>query len=227
MSLFKRMGDNFRANINHLLDKAEDPVKMLEQYLRDMEDDIADAEVAVAKQIAVVKRFESSYKDTQLMVDKRSAQAMQALEQNREDLARKALEDKKIHAGKAADYQEQYERAREVADNLKKQLLDMKDELTKMQAKKATLVARTEAAKAQKEINKTMSGFGKDTARKGFERMEEKVLRYEAEAAAGQELRRTNNDLDDELAELGGSTSEIDEELQRLKTQMQDKKSGI
>ena len=224
MGLFKRISDNMRANLNHLLDKAEDPVKMLEQYLRDMEDDIADAEVAVAKQIAVVKRFESSYKDAQAMADKRSAQAMEALEKDREDLARKALEDKKIHADKAADYKEQYERARESADTLKKQLQDMKDEFASMQAKKTTLVARAEAAKAQKEINTTMSGFGKDTARKGFERMEEKVLQYEAEASAGLELRSTGKDLDDELIELGDTTGEIDQELQRLKARLQEEK---
>lgn len=223
MGLFKRMGDNIRANLNSLLDKAEEPVKMLEQYLRDMEDDIADAEMAVAKQIAVVKRLQSSGKDAQAMVEKRTAQAVQALGENREDLARKALEDKKIHAGKAADYQNQYDRAREVADNLKKQLQDMKDEFEKMQAKKATLVARAQAAKAQKEINKTMSGVGRDTARKGFERMEDKVLQNEAEAAAGLELRSFSKSLDDELAELGSSASEIDEELALLKTDMQKK----
>ena len=223
MSLFKRIGDNIRANLNSLLDKAEDPVKMLEQYLRDMEDDIADAEVAVAKQIAVVKRLEMSYKDAHAMVEKRTAQAMQAIEESRDDLAKKALEDKKIHAGKTADYQAQYERAREVADNLKKQLQDMKEEFENMQANKATLVARAEAAKAQTEINKTMSGFGKDTARKGFERMEAKVLQNEAEAAAALELRDYNKSLDEELAELGNSASEIEEELARLKADLQKK----
>lgn len=220
MSLFKRIGDNIRANINALLDKAEDPVKMLEQYLRDMEDDIADAEVAVAKQIAIVKRFEASYKDAQAMADKRETQALQALEQAREDLARKALEDKKIHTSKANDYKAQYEQAREMADTLKRQLQDMKDEFEKMKAKKATLVARAEAAKAQRDINKVMSGFGKDSARKGFERMEEKVLQTEAEAAAGLELRSKSRSLDDELAELGSGSSEIDDKLARLKAKL-------
>mgnify|MGYP000350873285 CR=1 FL=1 len=95
MGLFKRIGDNIRANINSLLDRAEDPVKMLEQYLRDMEDDIVDAEAAVVKQAAVAKRFETQYREAVAMVEKREAQALQALEQEREDLARRALEDKK------------------------------------------------------------------------------------------------------------------------------------
>lgn len=224
MSLFKRIGDNIRANINSLLDKTEDPVKMLEQYMRDMEDDIANAEVAVAKQIAVAKRFEKQYNDSRAMADKREKQALQALEQEREDLARRALEDKKIHQSKADDYKEQYEKARETSDKLKAQLQEMKNEYEQMKAKKATLVARAEAAKAQKEINKVMSGFGKDTARKGFERMEEKVNQAEAEAAASMELRSTGQDLDDELEKLGKHNNDIDDELARLKEKLKEGK---
>ncbi|MTI85171.1 MAG: PspA/IM30 family protein [Firmicutes bacterium] len=220
MSLFKRIGDNIRANINSMLDKAENPIKMLEQYLRDMEDDIADAEVAVTKQIAVVKRFQKQYEDSQVMADKRETQALQALEQEREDLARRALEDKKLHQAKADDYKEQFEGSRETADKLKAQLREMKDEYEQMKAKKATLVARAEAAKAQKEINKVMTGFGKDTARKGFERMEEKVNQAEAEAAASIELKSSGQDLDDELASLGKNNNDVDTELARLKQKL-------
>jgi phage shock protein A len=222
MGLFKRIGDNIRANINSILDKAEDPVKMLEQYLRDMEDDIADAEVAVTKQITVVKRFQKQYEESQSMADKRESQALQALEQQREDLARRALEDKKIHQAKADDYKEQFERARENADKLKLQLQEMKDEYEQMKAKKATLVARAEAARAQKEINKVMTGFGKDTARKGFERMEDKVTQAEAEAAAGMELSSKEPDLDDELAALGKKDDDIEAELARLKEKLKE-----
>ncbi len=224
MSLFKRIGDNIRANINSMLDKAENPIKMLEQYLRDMEDDIADAEVAVTKQIAVVKRFQKQYEDSQVMADKRETQALQALEQEREDLARRALEDKKLHQAKADDYKEQFEGSRETADKLKTQLREMKDEYEQMKAKKATLVARAEAAKAQKEINKVMTGFGKDTARKGFERMEEKVNQAEAEAAASIELKSSGQDLDDELTSLGKNNNDVDTELARLKQKLKDHK---
>ena len=223
VSLFKRIGDNIRANMNSLLDKAEDPVKMLEQYLRDMAEDITEAETAVAKQIAVVKRFEAQYQEAQAMVEKRESQAMAALESGREDLARRALEDKKLNQSKADEYYAQYQQYRDVADRLKGQLTDMKDEFDKMKAKKATLVARAQAAKAQKGVNEVMSGFGKDNARSGFERMEEKVLQAEAEAQAGMELRSSGKDLDDELAALGRGNSDIDLEMQRLREKMKNK----
>lgn len=218
MSLFKRISDNVRANINSLLDKAEDPIKMLDQYLRDMEDDIADAEVAVAKQLAVVKKFKAQLDDAAAMVSKREAQAVEALEKGREDLARKALEDKKLHNAKMTDYQQQYETTNVTAETLKKQLLEMKDEFKKLSAKRDTLVARAQAAKAQKEIQGIMSGFGKDNARRGFDRMEEKVLQMEAEAEAAKELAGTDKSLDDELAALG--SNDIDDELAKLKEKL-------
>ena len=70
---------------------------MLNQFIRDMEEDIRDAESAVAKQIAIEKKFKQQYEEAEEMVNKREEQAMQALEQENEDLARRALEDKKEH----------------------------------------------------------------------------------------------------------------------------------
>jgi phage shock protein A len=92
MSIFKRIRDISAAAINDMIDKAEDPVKMLNQYLRDMEDDISDAEISVAKQIAIEKKFKHQYEEAQEMVDKRGEQAVKAMESENEDLARRALQ---------------------------------------------------------------------------------------------------------------------------------------
>jgi phage shock protein A len=85
MSIFKRIRDISSATINDLIDKAEDPVKMLSQYLRDMEKDIADAEVGVAKQISIEKRFKQQYDEAKEMVEKRAEQAVKALEAGNEN----------------------------------------------------------------------------------------------------------------------------------------------
>jgi len=85
MGLFKRVSDNIRANLNSLLDKAEDPEKMLDQYLRDMEEDIVDAEAAVARQLAVAWKFKAQWDDALAMVEKREAQAIEALKKDREE----------------------------------------------------------------------------------------------------------------------------------------------
>lgn len=220
MGLFKRIGDNIRANINALLDKAEDPVTMLNQYLRDMEDDIGDAESAVAKQLTVVRKFKSQYDDASAMVEKREWQAVAALETDREDLARKALEDKKIHAARAQDYRLQYEKSDAVAEKLKSRLREMKDEYETLRARRDTLAARTQSARAQEEVYGLLGGFGKDGARRGFERMEEKVLQSEARAEVAAGLALSGRSLDEELSVLGNG--DIDRELEELR-----KKAGM
>ncbi len=223
MSIFKRIRDISVAAINDLIDKAEDPVKLLNQYLRDMEDDIADAEVAVAKQIAVEKRLKHQYEEAQEMVDKRHEQAMKALESGNEDLARRALQDKKNHLAKAEDFEQQHANAKSNADQLRKQLQEMKAEFEKMKNRKDSLVARAEAAKAQKQINQTMSGFGKDNGAKGFDRMSDKVMQLEAEAEASRELKSGSSSLDDELAAL--EKDDVDDDLAALRAEMASKKS--
>ncbi|MGZ4122897.1 MAG: PspA/IM30 family protein [Tumebacillaceae bacterium] len=221
MALFKRLRDMTMANINALLDKAEDPVKMLDQYLRDMEQDILDAETAVAKQIAIEKKLKQQYEEAQELANKREAQALQALESGNEDLARRALVDKKAVAEKANDYKQQWEAAKTAADNLRGKLSEMKDQFGQMKNKRDTLKARAEAAKAQKQINQVMSGFGTDNAAKGFDRMEERVLQLEAEAEASNEIHGSSRSLDDEFKELNkNNTSEIDAELEALRAKL-------
>ncbi|MFD7524251.1 PspA/IM30 family protein [Paenibacillus chitinolyticus] len=223
MGIFKRLRDLTMASMNDLLDKAEDPVKMLNQFLRDMEQDIQEAEVAVAKQIAIEKKFKQQYEEAEEMVGKRTEQAMKALEQGNEDLARRALEDKKEHQTRFDEMKRQYDIAKTNADQLRNQLSDMKDEFSKMKNKKDLLIARAEAAKAQKHINQAMSGFGTDNAAKGFDRMSEKVLQLEAEAQASGELRSKGKSLDDELDQLGKSDG-VDDELAAMKAKLAEKK---
>jgi phage shock protein A len=223
MGIFKRLRDLTMASINDLLDKSEDPVKMLNQFLRDMEEDIQEAEVAVAKQIAIEKKFKQQYEEAEEMLTKRGEQAMKALEQGNEELARKALQDKKEHQERYDTFKGQFDIAKKNADQLRGQLNEMKDEFSKMKNKKDLLIARAESAKAQKSINQAMSGFGTDNAAKGFDRMTEKVLQMEAEAEASGELRSSSRSLDDELAQLDKSDG-VDDELAAMKAQLAAKK---
>ena len=226
MGIFKRLRDMTMASVNDLLDKAEDPIKMLNQFLRDMEEDIMEAESAVAKQIAIEKKFKLQFEESEEMVTKRTEQAMKALESGNEDLARRALEDKKEHQARYDELKRQYDLAKTNADQLRSQLTEMKDEFNKMKNKKDLLIARAETAKAQKQINQAMSGFGTDNAAKGFDRMSEKVLQMEAEAQASGEIRAKNRSLDDELDGLGGSSSGIDDELAAMKAKLAEKKQS-
>lgn len=216
---FKRVSTVVSSELNAALDKAEDPVKLLDQYMREMAADIRDAETAVAKQIANEKMLKKRYDDAKGLVDKREKQALEALEVGNEDLARRALEDKQKHNQQAETLLEAYNRAKADADILREKLSEMKEEYNEMNLKKDTLKARAESAKVKTKINRTMSNIGSDDSRQGFNRMEEKVLRYEAEAETSEDLHTSNRSLDDELEALK-SKSNVDDELAELKKKL-------
>ncbi|NEY71905.1 PspA/IM30 family protein [Bacillus mesophilus] len=215
---FKRMGTVVNSELNAMLDKAEDPVKMLDQFMRDMEADIREAEAAVAKQIANEKMLKKKADDAEALVNKRQEQAVKALEAGNEDLARRALEDKKSQSKQAETFMESYTRAKSDADVLREKLDEMKREYHEMKLKKDTLKARAESVKTRTKMNRVMSGIGGDDSRKGFERMEEKVMRYEAEAETSEDLSTKSRSLDDEFAAL--DKNGVDDELSALKKQL-------
>ncbi|KGX89115.1 PspA/IM30 family protein [Pontibacillus litoralis] len=215
---FKRIGTVVNSELNSMLDKAEDPVKMLDQFMRDMEADIREAESAVAKQIANEKMLKRKYDDAQALVDKRQQQAEKAIEAGDEDLARRALQDKKNQEEQATVLKESYDRALTDSRNLRQKLDEMKKEYQEMKLKKDSLKARAESAKTRTKMNRTMSGISNDESKRGFERMEEKVMQYEAEAETSEDLSESSRTLDDEFAAL--EKDGVDDELAALKKKL-------
>ncbi|MFB4473369.1 PspA/IM30 family protein [Oceanobacillus caeni] len=215
---FKRVKTVVSSELNSVLEKAEEPVKMLDQYMRDMAEDIREVEAAVAKQIANEKMLKRKSNDANAMVEKRQEQAVKAIEAGNDELARRALQDKKDHEATAQSLNESWERAKQDADILRDKLDEMKKEYNEMKLKKDSLKARAESAKTRTKINRTMSSIGNDESKQGFERMEEKVLRYEAEAETSEDLSRESRSLDDEFKEL--ETNDIDDELAALKEKL-------
>jgi|SRR5699024_3903063 len=214
---FKRMKTVVSSELNSMLDKAEDPVKMLDQFMRDMGEDIRDVEAAVAKQIANEKILKRKLDDSEALVKKRQEQAEQALEADKEDLARRALQNKKEFEEQANTLKESWEYAVKDTEQLKSKLDEMKKEYQQMKLKKDSLKARAESAKTKTKVNHTMSAIGSDASKQGFERMEEKVIQYEAEAETSEDLSRESHTLDDEFDELN---NDVEDELAKLKKSM-------
>lgn len=215
MSIFKRLRDLTMSNINAIIDKAEDPIKMTDQYIRDMTEDLEDAEKAVAAQIAIEKKFKQLYEEQEALVEKRNQQAHTAAQAGNVDLARRALEEKKAAEAKLVEYKASFDQNKASADNLRSKLEEMRKQLTQMKNKRETLIARYNAAKAQTEINKAMSGFSSDSAAAGLKRMEEKMLQAEAQAEASNEMRSGNKSLDDEFEQLNKDQA-VEDELAAL-----------
>ncbi len=218
MSIFKRLRDVTLANIYSLIETVEDPVKMIDQYLRDMMEDLEDAEKAVVAQIAIEKKFKQLYEEQEQLMKKRDQQAHIAAKAQNAELARKAIEGKKAAEQKMNEYKTSYEQNKIITEKLRDKLDAMRKQVNELKNKRDTLVARAQTAKAQQEINKMMSGIDSSSAMAGLKRMEEKVMSMEAQAEASDEVYQQEISLDEEIQRLNRE-KEIEEELAELLNQ--------
>jgi len=225
MSIFRRLRDLTVASVNDALDSMEDPVVMLNQYMRDMEVEIGQVEVTVARQVALEKKFRQQLDEAKALIEKRDRQVKLALTEGEDELARRALADKKQYEGRAAEYETLYLSASEAAAQMREKLAELKEEFYKMRAKKFTLMARAQVARTQKQVNHAVIGIGTQTAGRGFARMEEKVMRMEAEAQMSRQWKGSNIGLgwENALSEL--EKDDLDTELASIKASLQEKKT--
>ncbi|WP_108669147.1 PspA/IM30 family protein [Peribacillus acanthi] len=217
--LFKRVKTVVNAELHSLIDKAENPITMLNEYLRQMSGEIQEAEKATAKVIANEKLLSRKIKDLNELISKRKDQAVESIKNNREDLAKRALEDKSKLVNELNALDEQHTITVQHVDDLKVKLKIMKDEYREMELKLDSLKARQQAAKARSTMNQSLTSINQGNAKQGFKRMEEKVIQLEAEAEASEDIQILTRNLEQEISELSGK-NHIDLELEELKKQL-------
>jgi len=225
MGLFKRLGDVLKANINDLISKAEDPAKMLEQIMMDMQEHLIEAKKDVAKTIADEKRLFAQVQEQKELAAKWTQRANLAVEKGDDALAMEALKRKKEAENLAGEVEVQWQKQKEVTDKLKISIQELSDKLEEAKRKKNLLIARQKRAEAQDKIQDTMSKISDNSAFDSFGRMEEKIKQMEAESDAKEELNKTlsGNDLDDKFRKLEkGSTGDqsIKDELAAMKAKL-------
>jgi phage shock protein A len=231
-SIFGRISSLVRANINQLIDDAEDPQLMLDQLVRDYSNNIADAKSAIAQTIGNLRLLEQDNEE-----DVRAAQ-----EWGQKAANASAAADKYRAEGKGADADKfdnlakiaigkQIAAEREVKDNaaplvtqneqvekLKQGLAGMEQKLEELRSKRNTLVARAKTAEAQSKVNDAVGNIDITDPTSDLARFEEKVRREEAKVIGQQELQASSLDAQFESLEDVGRDAEVEARLAALKS---------
>ncbi len=221
MGIFARLATLIKSNLNDLISRSEDPEKMLNQVVIDMNNQLAEAKKQVAVSIADEKRLAKQAEQEAANAAEWQRRAMIAVKAGDDELAKEALQRKKEHDQLAASFRDQWQKQKQSVDQLKTALRLLNTKIEEAKRKKDVLIARKKRAEAQKAIQETMSGLNKTSAFDTFDRMAAKVDQIEAEAEAAGELQEqySGDTLAARFAQLE-ATSGADAELLELKRQM-------
>jgi len=186
MGVFKRMKDMSKAGVNEWLDQMEDPAVMINQYIRDMQAEINKAEVTVAKQMASERMLKQRLEEALSRSSACETKAAAALLSGEEELARRHLEEKLTQEERSKDLAALHTQSKVQAEELLRQLHEMKDEYYRMLSRRNELTQRVELARAKKRTAEVIQAntyrIDSGSALRGFHRMEEKIMQLEAEA---------------------------------------------
>lgn len=218
-TVFDRISNIIRANINDMLDDSEDPEKMLNQILRDMSDALRQADSDIADQIAQQKMLEGDLDAAQKNAAAWQSKAELAVSKNRDDLAREALVRANDYNEQAAIYSKQLEAQKAAVAELKSKRDLLKTKYDSAERNKEMLVARARAAQAKSEMTKVTAKAGSTDYSSDLERMERKIRQQEARADADAEVAETKTSVEDEFAKMD-SDQQVEDQLAALKTKM-------
>lgn len=222
MGIISRFKDIMSANINALLDKAEDPAKMIDEYMRQLTEQLAEVKKETAGIMAEEKRCKRLLDDNDANISKYDGLARKALRAGNEDDAKVFLAKKQEYQNTGIDLQKSYDIAHDNAVKMRQ----MHDKLTKdiqtLEQRRKNVKAKVAVAKTQEKINKISGSMdAANSSMRAFERMEEKADRMLDEVNSMAELNETPVDEAVELeSKYDGVDASVDEELEKLKKEM-------
>ena len=220
MGILTRIFNLFRATTSDLLDKAEDPEKMIKQMISDLEAQKKKAKEQMTEALALQKRLERDTEKEHQEAEKWEQKAILAVQNEKDDLAKEALTRKNEHLRRALDFEKQLEMHQNNADSLKESYQTMEDKIDEIKRKQGLLSVKQKQAEAQEKIYKTIEGLG-DTSGiiDTIERAEEKVENLQARAEAYQEISMESDQesLEKKFKELEHESPDMEMELLELK----------
>jgi phage shock protein A len=229
MGIFDRLKTVISSNINDMVSKAENPEKMLNQMIIDMNEQLIESKKAVAMAIADEKKLERDVIDNKAKAEDWEKKAVLAVRAGRDDLAKEALLRKQEHESYVGQLSTQWQAQKESVEKLKDSLRQLQSKIEEASRKKNILVARAKRAEAQEKITKTMSSIsGNNSAFDTFERMSQKIDQIEARAEAQKELDDASSGatLEKQFAQLESSPQAADSLLEELKQKMLTQDAG-
>lgn len=223
-NLFKRINDVITANITDLIDRVEDPEKMIKQIIREMEDNISDAKVGVVDAIASEKTLRQDVERHREQSEEWQQKARAALKEGNETLARTALMRKQAHDQILASLEPALTSAINSSASLKAQLKALETKLDEAKRKRSSLVARQRAAEAMQNMKEMGAAFKVGlAAHADFTRMEDKVAQIEARSQAVAEVYEADS-VGQEFLDLEVRAA-VDSELEALKRELDNNKT--
>lgn len=216
-NLFSRVSRIFKSYANTIVEGAEDPERILDQAVSDMNNDLIKLRQATAKIIASKKQIEAKYNQSQEAVDSWTSRAELAVKAGEDDLAREALKKKKGFEDQLKTWQGQLDQQEKAVEQLLGNTRAMEGKLAEAKSKKETLKARAASAKSSKQIQELVGGLDTSTSFAAFDKMEEKVLSLEAEAESTAVLIGSDS-LEGKFKELEGTS--VNDELAQMKKQL-------
>lgn len=209
MALLERVSTLLRANLNDLIDRAEEPEKMIKQVILDMQNQLLQVKTQVAIAIADQHLLEKKQKESEDKLNEWVRKAELAVDKKQDELARRALERSLSYRQMAESFAQQVVDQRTQVEHLKTALSNLEQKLAEAQAKSDLLIAQHRRARAVGKASDAGMKMGEESKVAAFERMKDKVVRGEAVSQAKAELAGAN--LEDKFRKL-----EQEEEIERL-----------
>lgn len=214
MGVFKRLSNMMRAKVNDSLDEMENPIELLDQKIRDMEESLNKAKVSSAQILGNVHEIEKKMERAKLESDDFDAKVKLAVQKGNDELAKKALQ-KKLDADKQYEsLSKSYEDASKKAQLIKEKLRDLEEEIEKTRAYRDEAAARYNNAEATKQVNEVLSNVDAGSNKINIDDIERKIEKKEALAEGLGDLQQDTS-LDKEFEELGSVN--LDDELAKYK----------
>ena len=215
MNVFKRIHDIFSSNVNHALDKMEDPAKMIRYTIVEMENSLSKAKESAAQTLANIKAREVELKTEKEAVARWEVRAQLAVKNGKDDLAREAISEKQKAGARVTALETEIAELKNINASQEAQIVKLTEKLEDVKGKERTLVARAQHAKERIKIEKQISSTDCGAAIKRFNEMEEKVERLEAEAAVAAK----NYENEAKFTEMEANDS-VDKELADMKARL-------